>query len=57
MTPEQLRKQADKVVALSQRMEEVFPFGYSDEHLLVCIMAGLHDAFCQGVLKSQEEKL
>ena len=53
MTPDQLREKAEKVIALSKRMEEAFPYGYADEHLLMCIMAGLHDSYISGVVSGE----
>ena len=49
MEIEQLRTQAEKVVNLSSHMNTAFPYGHDNEHLILCIMAGLKDAYVSGV--------
>lgn len=48
-----LREQAEKVIALEKRMEEAFPYGNVEEQRILCIMAGLQDAYSSGLMKSQ----
>ena len=52
MEIEQLREQAEKVIALSKKFDESFPYGHTNEHLILCIMAGLKDAYVSGLTSS-----
>lgn len=49
MELEHLRQQAEKIVNLSSHMNTAFPYGNDAEHLLLCIMAGLQDAYVSGM--------
>ena len=48
MELDQLRTQAEKVVNLASHMNTAFPYGHDNEHLILCIMAGLKDAYVSG---------
>ena len=58
MNIEEAGKQAQKVVALAEQLDDTFTpedKGHSRSHLVLAIMCGLKDAFIAG-MKEQQEK-